>query len=94
MARGQHYTKLSLSNALLLFFSGMCFVLLLFLSFCRFCFVLFSCTRWSFDRCSSDIFLSSRSRIGLATTYRKSAGERTDRSGLRHRCAIKKASLK
>ena len=31
--RGWHYTKLSLSSALLLFFSGMCFALLL-LSFC------------------------------------------------------------
>ena len=40
MASGRHYTKLSLSSALLLYFSGMmCFVLLLFLSFCRFCFV-------------------------------------------------------
>ena len=39
MARGWHYyTKLSLSSALVLFFSGICFVLL-FLSFCRFCLV-------------------------------------------------------
>ena len=38
MARGWHYTKLSLSSALLIYFSGMCFVLL-FLSLCRFCFV-------------------------------------------------------
>ena len=38
MAPGWYYTKLSLSSALLLFFSGMC-ILLLFLSFCRFCFV-------------------------------------------------------
>ena len=53
MARGWHYTKVSLSSALLLSFSGMCFVLLfpsffvLFLS--CFCFVcvdvplIFSC---------------------------------------------------
>ena len=46
MARGWHYTKLSLLSALLLSFSGMYFVLLflsfcqLFLSFWRFCFVL------------------------------------------------------
>ena len=41
MARDWHYTKLSPSSALLLSFSGMCFVLL-FLYFCRFCvFVLF-----------------------------------------------------
>ena len=41
MARGWHYTKLSLSSTLL-YFSGMCFVLSI-LSFCRFClvFVLF-----------------------------------------------------
>ena len=38
MARGWHYAKLSLSSALLLSFSGIC-ILLLFLSFCRFCFV-------------------------------------------------------
>ena len=40
----------SLSNALLLSFSGMC-ILLLFFSFCRFCFVSFLfllCSRWSF----------------------------------------------
>ena len=51
MARGWDYTKLSLSSALLLSFSDMCFVLL-FLSFGRFNFVfrcLFSlCSHWSF----------------------------------------------
>ena len=47
MTLGWHYTKLSLSSSLLLSFSGMCFVFL-YLSFCRFCFVLFSCSRWSF----------------------------------------------
>ena len=67
MARGWHYTKPYISSALLLYFSGMCFVLL-FLSFCRFRFVLFSCSRWIFGaRCSSDRFLSSRLRTGLAT---------------------------
>ena len=44
MARGWHYTKLSLSIAGFLSFSGVC-ILLLFLSFCRFYFVL--CSRWS-----------------------------------------------
>ena len=51
MARGWHYTKLSLSSALLLSFSGMCSLLLLFLSLCRFCFclfVFFFCSHWSF----------------------------------------------
>ena len=49
MTRGRHYTKLSLSSALLLFFSGMC-ILLLFLSFCRFrfAFCCVFCCCWSF----------------------------------------------
>ena len=38
MARGWHYAKLSLSSALRLSFSGMCILLFLFLSPCRFCF--------------------------------------------------------
>ena len=44
MARGWHYTQLTLSSALL-YFSGIC-VVLLFLSFCRFLF-LFLCSRRS-----------------------------------------------
>ena len=51
MARGWHYAKLSLSSALRLSFSGMCILLSLFLSLCRFCFclfVFFSCSHWSF----------------------------------------------
>ena len=47
MARGWHYTKLSLSSDLLLYFSGM-FILLLFLPFCHFCFVS-SCFVFVFD---------------------------------------------
>ena len=48
MARGWHYAKLSLSNALRLSFSGMCILLFLFLSLCRFClFVFFFCPHWS-----------------------------------------------
>ena len=48
MARGWHYPKLSLSNALRLYFSGMCILLFLFLYLCRFClFVLFFCSHWS-----------------------------------------------
>ena len=66
MALGWHFTKLFLSSALLLSFSGMCFVLL-FPSFCRFCFV--SVLSLELCRCSSDLFLSSRPRTGLATTY-------------------------
>ena len=65
MARGWHYTKLSLSSALLLSFSGMCiFIIVTF--FCRFCFVslCFFCVLFlillslELCRCSSDIFLS------------------------------------
>ena len=48
MARGWHYAKLSLSNARRLSFSGMCILLFLFLSLCRFClFVFFFCSHWS-----------------------------------------------
>ena len=71
MARGWHHTKLSLSSALLLSFSGiMCILLFLFLSLCRFClFVFFLLLSLELGRCSSDLFLSSRPRTGLATTY-------------------------
>ena len=48
MARGWHYAKLSLSNARRLSFSGMCILLLLFLSLRRFClFAFFFCSHWS-----------------------------------------------
>ena len=49
MARGWHYAKLSLSNAPRLSFSGMCILLSLFLSLCRFfvCFLFFFCSYWS-----------------------------------------------
>ena len=71
MARGWHYAKLSLSNARRLSFSGMCILLFLFLFLCRFC--LFDCVvlllSLELGRCSSDLFLSSRPRTGLATTY-------------------------
>ena len=70
MARGWHYAKLSLSNALRLSFSGMCILLFLFLSLCRFLFVcVFLLPSLELGRCSSDPFLSSRPRTGLATTY-------------------------
>ena len=64
MARGWHYTKLSLSSTFLLSFSGMC-------TFCRFCFVFVFVFLLSLElcRCSSDLFLSSRPRTKLATTY-------------------------
>ena len=50
MARGWHYAKLSVSNAPRLFiFSGMCILLFLFLSLCRFfvCLCFFCCSHWS-----------------------------------------------
>ena len=65
MARGRHYAKLSLSNAARLSFSDLCILLFLFLSLCRLCFSLLSL---ELGRCSSDLFLSSRPRTGLATT--------------------------
>ena len=65
MARGRHYAKLSLSNAPRLSFSDLCILSSLFLSLCRLCFSLLSL---ELGRCSSDLFLSSRPRTGLATT--------------------------
>ena len=59
MARGWHYTKFSLSSALLLSFSGVCFVLL-FLSFCRFCFVFML----SLELCRFSSMFSCPDRIG------------------------------
>ena len=72
MARGWHYAKLSLSSAIRLSFSGMCILLLLlFLSLCRFLFVcvFFLLLSLELGICSFDLFLSSRPRTGLATTY-------------------------
>ena len=69
MARGRHYAKLSLSNAPRLSFSDLCILLLLFLSLCRFlCVCVFLLLSLELGRCSSDLFLSSRPRTGLATT--------------------------
>ena len=67
MARGWHYTKLSLSSALLLHYSGMCILFYSFLFVVLFCFaVFFFCSRTlELCRCSSNLFLSSRPR-----TYR------------------------
>ena len=50
MARGWHYAKLSLSNAPRLSFSGLCILLFLFLSLCRFCVLFvffFFCSHWN-----------------------------------------------
>ena len=68
MARGRHYAKLSLSNAARLSFSDLCILLFLFLSLTRLCVCVFLCSHLELDRCSSDLFLSSRPRTGLATT--------------------------
>ena len=82
MARAWHYTKLTLSSALLLlfFWHDVCvlyflpnyYVLCVFVSFFysflfRFCFVFLLSSELC--RCSSDLFLSSRPRPELATTY-------------------------
>ena len=69
MARGWHYAKLSLSNARRLSFSGMCILLFSFLSLCRFCLFVFYFALMELRRCSSDLFMSTRPRTGLATTY-------------------------
>ena len=69
MARGWHYAKLSLSNALRLSFSGMCIFIFLFLSLSFLFVYVFLSLLLELGRCSSDIFLSSRPRTGLATTY-------------------------
>ena len=70
IARGWHYAKLSLSNAPRLSFPGMYILLFLFLFFCRFlCVCVFLLLSLELGRCSSDLFLSSRPRTGLATTY-------------------------
>ena len=70
MARGWYYAKLPLPNAPRLSFSGMCILLFLFLSLCRFlCVCVFLLLSLELGRCSSDLFLSSRPRTGLATTY-------------------------
>ena len=70
MARSWRCTKLSLSSALLLSFSGMCFALLslYFCCFCVcFCFVfVFMLLSLELCRYSSGLFLSSRTRTGLA----------------------------
>ena len=78
MIRGWPYTKYSLSSALLLSFSGMCFCVIPFvLSFLLFCFVVL--LSLELCRCSYDTFLYSRPRntintTGLATTYTCSTG--------------------
>ena len=68
MARGWHYTKLSPSSALLLYFSGM-YVYFVIVPFVLSFFVLFCLVfllSLELCRCSSDFFLSSsRPRIGL-----------------------------
>ena len=76
MARGWHYTKLSLSSALLLSFSGMCIFIIVHFSFLSFCFVslcffFFFLLSLELCRCSSDIFLS-KPRILLGTVEARS----------------------
>ena len=67
MARGRHYAKIFLSNAPPLSFSDLCILLFLFLSFFV-CVCVFLLLSLELGRCSSDLFLSSRPRTGLATT--------------------------
>ena len=69
MARGWHYTKLSLSSALRLYFSGRCFLYFVIIVPFSLSFLFICVCVCVFCRCSSDLFLSSRPRTGLATTY-------------------------
>ena len=70
MARGWHYAKLHRLS-----FSGLCILLFLFLSLCRFlCVCVFLLLSLELGRCSSDLFLPSRPRTGLATTYNTGYG--------------------
>ena len=59
MARGWHYAKLSLSNAPRLSFSGLCILLFLFLSLCRFLCVVFVFVLLSYHRSLVDVPLIS-----------------------------------
>ena len=68
MASGWHYAKLFLSNARRLSFSGMC-ILLFLVPFSVVFVCVFILLSLELGRCSSDLFLSSRPRTGLATTY-------------------------
>ena len=69
MARGWHYANLSLSNASSsIFFWHVYFVILVPFSL-SFLFVFFLLLSLELGRCSSDLFLSSRPRTGLATTF-------------------------
>ena len=67
MARGWHYAKLPLSSALRLSFSDIIVYVPFSLSFLFVC--VFLLLSLELCRCSSDLFLSSRPRTGLATTY-------------------------
>ena len=70
MARGWYYAKLSLSNARRLSFSGyVYFAILVPFSLSFLCVCVFLLLSLELGRCSSDLFLSSRPRTGLATTY-------------------------
>ena len=70
MARGWHYAKLSLSNApRLSFFWPVYFVIPVPFSLSFFVCLCFLLLSLELGKCSSDRFLSSRQRTGLATTY-------------------------
>ena len=69
MARGWHYVKLSLSNApRFFFFWPVYFVIPVPFSLSFLCVCVFLLLSLEIGRCSSDLFLSSRPRTGLATT--------------------------
>ena len=65
------YQTLSIECPSSIFFCHVCFFIVPFLSFLSFLFLCVFLLLFSLElgRCSSDLFLSSRPRTGLATTY-------------------------
>ena len=69
MARGWHYAKLSIECPSSIFFWHVYFAILVPLSLSFLFVCVFLLLSSELGRCSSDLFLSSRPRTGLATTY-------------------------
>ena len=95
MARGWHYAKLSLSNAPRLSFSGLCIMLFLFLSLCRFfVFVFFFCSHWSLVDvpliffCPADHVSDWQPRILLGMVEARSVNVKKTTTGLYLTCCV------
>ena len=98
MARGRHYAKLSLLNAPRLSFSGLCILLFLFLSLCRFCvFVFFFfCSHWSLVDvpliffCPADHVSDWQPRIVLGTVEARSVNVKKKKK--KKKCMLRSGS--